>query len=187
MQLRLFALALLLSACPAPDPKKGIDPANAPEALLDYNQFVCFVQPVLIRRCSFLACHGNPQHAFRVYSPGKLRLNDDGTRNGRDSTLTNDESDRNFQSASGLVLTATPEERAMPNVQKILLLGKPLARRAGGAEHHGIGVFPVFPARSTAEDFEFGALVDWVRGAAQPKPLDPSCQDLFDSLGLTPK
>src|SRR5262249_38254510 len=134
-----------------------------------------------------LACHGNPQHAFRVYSPGKLRLADDGTRNGRDSPLTNDESSLNFQSTSGLVLTATAEERAQPNLQKVLLLGKPLARRAGGAEHHGIGVFPVFPARDTAEDPEFAALVDWVRGAAQPKPLEPSCQDLFDNLGLTPR
>jgi hypothetical protein len=178
-----WLLLLLLSGCPAPDPNKGIDP----NAQLDYNYFVCNAQPVLIRRCSYLACHGNPQHALRVYSPGKLRLTDDGTRNGRDSGLTANEVDLNFQSASGLALTATAEERAAPNLQKVLLLGKPVARRAGGAEHHGVGIFPVFPARSLSDDVEFAALVQWVQGAVQPKPLEKACQDIFDTMGLQPR
>jgi hypothetical protein len=184
---RAFLALALLCACPSPDPKQGIDPANQPDALLDYNDFVCNVQPVLIRRCSYLGCHGNPQHAMRLYSPGKLRAADDGTRNGRDGMLSGIEVELNFQSASGLVLTATPAERAAPNLQKVLLLGKPLARRAGGAEHHGVGIFPVFPAKTIGEDLEFAALVAWVQGAKLTQPLDSACQSVFQTMGLTPR
>jgi hypothetical protein len=182
-----LALVLLLCGCPTPDPTKGINPNNQPDALLDYNYFVCNVEPVLVRHCSYLACHGNPLHAFRVYSPGKLRLTDDGTRNGRDSGLSSNEVELNFQSASGLVLSATPEERALPDFQKVLLLGKPLARRSGGAEHHGVGIFPYYPARNIADDTEFAALVQWVQGSVQTTPLDANCQGVFDSMGLQPK
>ena len=187
---RALAFCLLLAAgCPAPPASQGLDPANDPNTstILDYNQFVCSVMPVVIRRCSYLACHGNPLHAFRVYSPGKLRLVDDGTRNGRDGMLTANEVQLNFESASGLVLTATAAERMAPDLQKVLLLGKPLKRSAGGAEHHGVGIFPVYPAKSTAEDLEFTALVQWVQGTAQPKPVDSACMDVFSNLGLTPR
>jgi len=180
-----LAFLLLLAGCPALDPAQGINTQSDP--ILDYNFFVCSAQPVLIRRCSYLACHGNPQHAFRLYSAGKLRLTDDGTRNGRDSVLSAAEVDLNFQSATGLVATATPQERALPDVQKVLLLGKPLARRAGGAEHHGVGIFPVFPAATPADDPEWNALVQWVQGAAQAKPLDQACQQIFDTMGLQPR
>jgi hypothetical protein len=177
-------LLLLLAGCPAPDPSKGIDPAGA---ALDYNYFVCNVQPVLIRHCSYTACHGTLTHALRVFSPGKLRLVDDGTRNLRDSGLTADEVQTNFESASGLVLTATPDERARPDLQKVMLLGKPLARRAGGAEHHGVGIFPAWPAREIGDDVEFAALVQWVQGSVQAKPLDKACQAVFDTMGLQPR
>jgi hypothetical protein len=185
---RALALSLLLLAgCPSPPASEGLNPANNPDSLLDYNQFVCTVMPVLIRRCSYLGCHGNPLHAFRVYSPGKLRLADDGTRNSRDGALTASEVELNFQSASGLVLTATPQERAAPDLQKVLLLGKPLKRSAGGGEHHGVGIFPVYPAKSTAEDLEFSALVQWVQGLAQPRPVDSACADVFNNLNLMPR
>ena len=69
----------------------------------------------------------------------------------------------------------------------MLLLGKPLARREGGAEHHGIAIFPAYPAKTLSEDLEFITLVQWVQGASQPKPLDSACQSVFDTLGLQPK
>ena len=181
---RALLFLTLLCGCPTPDPAKGI---QSTADSLDYNYFVCNVQPVLARRCSYLACHGNPQHALRVYSPGKLRLTDDGTRNGRDGLLTADEVNLNFQSAAGLVITASPQDRAAPDVQRVLLLGKPLARREGGAEHHGVAIFPVFPAQHIADDPEFIALVQWVQGVQQPKPLDSDCQTIFDNLGIQPR
>jgi hypothetical protein len=181
---RAFLFLTLLCGCPTPDPAKGIQ--STPDSL-DYNYFVCNVQPVLARRCSYLACHGNPQHALRVYSPGKLRLGDDGTRNGRDGLLIADEVNLNFQSAAGLVLTATSQQRALPDLQKVLLLGKPLARREGGAEHHGVAIFPVYPAKTVSDDAEFLGLVSWVQGAQQPKPLDSACQAVFDNLGIQPR
>jgi hypothetical protein len=185
--LRAFAFVVLLAGCPATNPSQGIAPGNDPDTLLDYNYFVCNVQPVLIRRCSYLACHGNAHHALRLYSPGKLRLVDDGTLSGRDATLTANEVELNFQSAAGLVLTASASERMRPDFQKVLLLGKPLARRAGGAEHHGVGIFPVYPAQTIQEDPEFTALVQWVQGVKQPTPLDQSCTDMFNNLNLTPR
>jgi hypothetical protein len=179
-----IAFLLLLAGCPALDPSQGFDPNAQP---LDYNYFICDAQPVLIRRCSYFACHGNPQHAFRLYSPGKLRLTDDGTRNTRDSQLSSDEVQANYQSAMGLVLSSTPEQRALPDVQHVLLLGKPLARRAGGSEHHGVGIFPVFPAQNPADDPEWNALVQWVQGSAETKPLRMDCQNIFDTMGLQPQ
>jgi hypothetical protein len=64
------------------------------------------------------------------------------------------------------------------------LLAKPLARRAGGAEHHGVGVFPVYPAQTLADDPEWNQLVAWVSGAFQPVPVDSDCATMFDNLGL---
>jgi hypothetical protein len=193
----ILLAALLLGACPAPDPNKGLGTTPPPDQLLDYNQFVCAVQPVLIRRCSFLACHGNPDHALRIYSPGKLRIDDSGKRNDRDAVLNKDEVELNFQSASGLVLSASADARAAPDLQQVLLLGKPVARRAGGAEHHGVGVFPVYPAHDLSDDPEFLALANWVGGAKQPtavdpatqqvKVTDPACAQMFMILGLSPR
>jgi hypothetical protein len=179
-----LAFVLLLAGCPAPDPSQGIDPTAM---ALDYNFFVCNVQPVLVRHCSYLACHGNPQHALRIYSPGKLREQDDGTRDTRDAILTADEVTHNYQSAMGMVLTATPAQRALPDVQHVQLLGKPLARRAGGAEHHGIGIFPYYPAQQPSDDNEWNSLVAWVQGSTQSKPLSADCQMIFDTMGLMPQ
>jgi hypothetical protein len=181
--MRIAFLLLLSTGCPRSDLNQAVDPNDQ----LDYNFFVCNVQPVLMRRCSYLACHGTAQHALRLYSPGKLRLTDDGTRNTRDSGLSADEVQLNYRAASGMVLTATPAQRAQPDVQAVLLLGKPLARRAGGGEHHGVGIFPAYPAFDPADDPEWNALVQWVQGAVAEKPLKQECQDVFDTMGLQPR
>ena len=99
-----YVLAILgigVAGCPAPDPQGGLPQVPLQQAL-DYNEFVCGVQPVLVKRCSYLACHGNPDHAFRVYSPGKLRLLGAETRAKRSAPLSTDEVSRNFESASSV-------------------------------------------------------------------------------------
>ncbi len=187
----LVAGALLvvvaLAGCPALDPKQGLATTGSPDSFLDYDQFVCTVEPVLIRRCSYLACHGNADHALRLYSPGKLRQVDPGTRNGRDGLLTDSEVELNFQSVSGLLYGATTAQRAQPDLQHIPLLGKPLKASFGGAEHHGVGIFPAYPAQTLADDAEWQPLVAWVGGAKQPSPVDAACAQVFTLMGLQPR
>lgn len=156
MKLRLAAVALAvgLAGCPANDPSKGLTPAS-PDTTLDFDDFVCKAQPVLIKRCSYLACHGNAQHALRIFSVGKLRKGETSTRMQRDSPLTAEEVQLNFESAIGLTLSANPVQRAQLDVQSIPLLLKPLAARFGGSEHHGVAVFPTWPNQDLASDSEW--------------------------------
>ncbi len=187
VRLLAAAVAVALCGCPTPDPAGGLTTASPPDQFLDYNQFVCAVEPVLIRRCSYLGCHGNADHALRIYSPGKLRLGDVSTRAARDAQLTSDEVERNFESASGLVYGSSNTARTTPIISEVPLLSKPLAARAGGAEHHGIGIFPVFPITTIDQDQEWQALVAWVGGAKQPSPVSADCSMLFSNMGLTPR
>ena len=180
-------VVLTLAGCPALDPKQGLATTGSPDAFLDYNAFVCNVEPVLVRRCSYLACHGNADHALRLYSPGKLRQTDDGTRDGRDARLTAAEVELNFESVSGLLYAASAAERMQADVQHIPLLGKPLKASFGGAEHHGVGIFPVYPATTLADDADWQALIGWVGGHKQSSPVDADCQTVFTMMGLTPR
>lgn len=182
---RLALLVLLAAGCPSPDPSQGALTTTQPDQFLDYNAFVCNVMPTLVNRCSYLACHGNPDHALRVYSPGKLRLIPAQTRRDRDSPLTPDEVERNFESASGIVLSTTPADRNPPNWQKVLIMGKPLKAAYGGAEHHGVGIFPVPPYTDPGQDPEFKALANWVEGGKVTQPLTGECAAIFKSLKLT--
>jgi hypothetical protein len=179
-------LLILLAGCPAPDPSQGLQ-TTQPDQFLDYNTFVCTVMPTLVNRCSYLACHGNPDHALRVYSPGKLRLVPTQTRQDRDAAMTPDEVERNFESASGIVLAAAPADRNPPNWEKVLIMGKPLKAAYGGAEHHGVGIFPVPPYVSPDQDPEFKALANWVEGNKLTAPLGTECAAIFNALKLTPR
>jgi hypothetical protein len=186
--LRAFvvAAAVALAGCPAPDNAHGLVTTAPPAQLLDYNEFVCEVQPVLVRHCSFLGCHGNADHALRIYSPGKLRLDDSGaTRAARDGKLSADEVMRNFESAVGTVYFAQPADRQSPN-DKVPLLSKPARASVGGAEHHGVGIFPVFPAQDLAHDPEWTALSSWVAGK-KATGSEAACADMFTKLGLKPQ
>lgn len=180
------ALTFAAAGCPAPDPKSGLQSAPVDSAL-DYNQFVCAAQPVLIKRCSYLACHGNATHALRLYSPAKLRQMDDGVRDDRDTKLTADEVEANFEAAAGILADTTAQQRQQPDLQQVLLLGKPLQAAFGGAEHHGVGIFPAWPAKTLQDDPDWQALAGWVAGAKQPSPVDANCQKLFTFMGLTPR
>ena len=169
--MRSLIFLIFVGGCTRLDPAGGLAvPA------LDYDEFVCAVQPVLVKRCSYIACHGHPDHALRLFSPGKLREGDTVTRAQRDAPLTAHEIELNFQSAVGLASQPT------------LLLQKPVKAVFGGGEHHGVGVFPSDPdAHALADDPEWHALADWVGGKAQPRPVTADCQQTFDTLGLTPR
>ena len=181
----LLVCAVALVGCPAPDNAHGLVTTAPPAQLLDYNEFVCEVQPVLIRRCSFLGCHGNSDHALRVFSPGKLRLVDSTTRAARDATLSKDEVMRNFESATGTVYAAQPSDRQSPD-DRVPILLKPTRASFGGSEHHGVGIFPAYPAQDLAHDAEYQALAAWVAGKTATGK-EQACADMFMKLGLTPQ
>jgi hypothetical protein len=187
----LLPAAVLVGGCPAPDPAGGLTTTSPPAQFLDYNQFVCTVQPVLVKRCSYLACHGNANHALRIYSPGKLRFGDSSTRIQRDAQLTQQEVDLNFQSAAGVVYNTSSSDRTTPT-QRVLLLEKPVKAIAGGSEHHGVGIFPTpdpktGQPRTLAQDDEWQPLSAWVAGAKQPSPVSADCAMTFSNLGLNPR
>lgn len=184
--LGFVAAALALTGCPALDSSRGLVTTDPPAQVLDYNEFVCAVQPVLIRRCSYLGCHGNVDHALRIYSPGKLRLGAAETRLLRDARLTADEVERNFQSTVGTVYASSAADRQNWN-DHVPLLTKATAARVGGAEHHGVGIFPVPPAQDLARDPEWQALSAWVTGKKESSPPSADCAALFASMGLVPR
>ena len=64
-----LAIAMSVSACNAITNERVADPAAA----LSEPVFRCNVEPILVRQCSYTACHGIAGAALRVYSPGKLR------------------------------------------------------------------------------------------------------------------
>ena len=178
-------MTLALAGCPAPDNAHGLVTTGAPSSLLDYNEFVCEAQPALIRHCSFLACHGQANHALRVYSPGKLRQVATTDRASRDGMLSAAEVMLNFESATGTVYDATAAERASPDDHVPILL-KPTRASFGGSEHHGVGIFPVYPAADLQHDAEYQALAAWV-GGKTATGMEPDCAAMFMQLGLTPQ
>ncbi len=182
-----LAFVVAVAGCPAPDNTHGIVTTALPAQLLDYNEYVCEVQPVLIKRCSYFGCHGNSQHALRVYSPGKLRLNDNpmASRATRDQMLSADEVFRNFESATGTVYAAQPSDRQSPD-DHVPILVKPVRAAFGGSEHHGVGIFPVAGAMDLEHDTEYQALAAWV-GGKKATGTEPACADMFMKLGLKPQ
>jgi hypothetical protein len=182
-----FVILLALPGCPAPDNTHGLVTTAPPAQLLDYNEFVCEVQPVLIKRCSFLGCHGNADHALRVYSAGKLRLVDSAlaTRESRDAKLSADEVMRNFESATGTAYFAQPIDRQFPD-DRVPILMKPTRAKFGGSEHHGVGIFPAYPAPDLAHDADYAALAAWV-GGKKATGAETNCADMFTKLGLKPQ
>lgn len=143
---RVRACGLLLltaAACNAQDPSRGIAQDAIDEAF-DFNGYVCDAMPVLVRRCASLACHGSPQHALRVYAPGKLRAGDITDRDAREAPLTIAEINGNFASSTGVLRAASADQRRALELEVLPLLRAPLSRAFGGDSHHGLAIFPVF-------------------------------------------
>ena len=187
MRALTVAIVVALAGCPAPDNSHGLVTTAPPAQLLDYNEFVCEVQPVLIRHCSFLGCHGNAEHGLRIYSPGKLRLDDSAvTRAARDALLSETEIIRNFESATGTVYFAQPADRTSPTpTDRVPLLSKPTRASFGGAEHHGVGIFPT-GMFTLDTDPEYLLLAAWVAGK-KATGKEMACADMFTKLGIMPK
>lgn len=129
-----------------------IEPARF--AKRDFRQFQREVYPVLLRDCSFPACHGAPARFMRVWGPGRTRLpNEDGTIPEPFDTPTLAEQQASF----GLALSMI-EERDLVHS---LLLRKPLSVEAGGAGHRGVDSYGRDVYRTT-QDSGYVTLARWV-------------------------
>lgn len=100
-------------------------PVPLPDA--DYDGFVRDVQPVLVG-CANPSCHGSADRPLEIYAPRRHRLDPEQVH--RDTPLTDEELERNFDRARALLVDiAAPEDSP--------LLHEPLAIEAGGSEHGG--------------------------------------------------
>lgn len=82
------------------------------------------VVPILQRDCGFHTCHGAEERFYRIYGPGRARLDPETLAY---DGLTGEEASASFTSALSMIDARHLEES--------LLLRKPLAVEAGGAEH----------------------------------------------------
>jgi hypothetical protein len=101
---------------------------------LDESVFKCKIEPILIRDCSYVACHGEAGFPLRIYSIGKLRLDPSPDQMSRTKPITVAEEHANFLSASGFAWNGVaPVDN--------LLLRKPLPTSEGGYEHKGNAIY----------------------------------------------
>ena len=133
----------------------GCDASSVRSGLpnLDEGVFESQVYPILARDCGFPACHGTNERAFRVFSPGRARLNEM-------TLLSEAPTSEEIRDALGRSLSMLADA---PRVEESLLLRKPLATSAGGAAHGGVDTFGrnVYPDRS---DPAWQTLADWAEG-----------------------
>ncbi len=157
---RGLVLMVLVVACSQSDLS---DPA--PPAQLDEAYFRCKVQPVLVARCSFLACHGDPGRPYRLFARQQLRLGVQARDRG--IALTEAETRANYSATVELALEGLGD-RSDP-----LLLAKPLDEDGGGYFHRGREMYRGPDAFASREDADYKTLADWTTGAK----ADPGCPD----------
>jgi len=130
-------------------------PAPDPAASLNEMVFDCSVQPILVRQCSYNACHGvtgatGTGAPLRVYSPGKLRATPSMTIDDLIAPLTMDEQHANFESAAAFAWDTT-------SVDDNWLLRKPLPSSDGGYEHKGGAIW-----QGGTKDTQYVAIRAWL-------------------------
>ncbi len=128
--------------------------APAPSAGLNEAVFRCSVEPVLVRQCSYTACHGVAGSALRVYSPGKLRASPPADIDAAIAPLSEAEHHANFLSASGFAF-------ATPDPVDNLLLRKTLPETERGYEHVGGAIF------TTTGDAQWMVIDAWLSGSGR--------------------
>jgi hypothetical protein len=121
-----------------------------PEA--DIASFALTAYPVLLRDCAFPACHASSERFFQVFGPGRVRL-DPSTDSFAEATP--DEIAYSMERARSMLV---------PEVERSLLLRKPLETAAGGMFHkgadaHGRNVY----ADTAAPGYQ--ALLAWARAS----------------------
>ncbi len=127
----------------------------------DLAVFRADVYPVLLRDCSFAACHGGDHRFFQVYGPRRSRLL---STTKPEERATDDEIQRTYERARSMLVGADTLENAP-------LLSKPLEVGSGGQGHKGVDDYGrnVYASRS---DPGYLVLFSWAHTqASNPQPL----------------
>jgi hypothetical protein len=151
MRLQLIAVAAAATLAGCLDDERIAQPPS-----LDREVFDAEVYPLLLRDCGFPACHGSPDRFFRVFGPGRTRL--DGSSSLYDPP-TDAEREAAFDRARSMLA-------AVPDPAQSLLLRKPLEESAGGGAHLGLDALGrnVYPS---TEDPSWRTIAAWA-GASSP-------------------
>lgn len=142
----LALFASLLLACQADEP--------VPLSPLDRTYYESCVEPIVVKRCGMLACHGNADRFYRVFSRNRFRIDKDPAK--RDAVITEEERTFNYEAAIAMV---DPQD-----LDKSLLLMKPLDGDRGGYIHDGATEFNQGDVFVDEEDPEFQILSKFARG-----------------------
>jgi hypothetical protein len=124
-------------------------------------QFSEEVMPVLLRDCGFHTCHGSAERFYRVWGPGRLRLN---PMTRAFDPLTGPELEASYNMAVSMINPGDPKLS--------LLLRKPLAREAGGSTHGGADPLGRNVYR-VPTDPGYAALQRWVDSIVGAAPVAP--------------
>jgi hypothetical protein len=139
--LALGLLGVALPACDAPETTQVPAP--------DYDAFERDVHPILLRDCGFPACHGSEERQFRVYGPGRLRLDPEADF---DDEATSEEVWLSYQRARSMLVSEGDVERS-------LLLRKTLPDSGHqGVDALGRSVY------ASADDPSYQILLQWAGG-----------------------
>ena len=141
-RLGLCAVLGTLGACA--DPGEGVHVADR-----EFPEFQR-IYPILLRDCGFSTCHGSEDRFFKVWGPGRARLDSE--------TAAFDPTTGNEASASFTIALSMLDDE---HPERSLLLRKPLAVEAGGAPHGGVDRFGRDIYR-TANDAGYLAIARWV-------------------------
>ncbi len=128
------------------------DPFELPELNIHY--YRCRVEPVLVKRCAFVACHGTDERPLRLYAPHRMRQ--DGSRAG--SSLTPVETEANYDAARGF---AGYEETIT------LLLTKGLDVANGGAYHEGATLYGGGDVFTQLDEPGYQTIAAWLNDSGQ--------------------
>jgi hypothetical protein len=122
----------------------------------DAEVFEAEVYPVLLRDCAFSGCHGDSQRFFRIYGPGRTRI-DDSLENY--DPPTEREVEHTYERARSML-------RGVRGIDDSLFLRKPLDSSEGGAGkgHQGTDVWGHNVYRSK-DDLAYQTLVKWAQSA----------------------
>lgn len=114
----------------------------------DAEMFQLEVYPVLLRDCGFPACHGKPARFFRVFGPGRTRLQPEQTQ--LFAPATGEEIEEAYYRASSMLTHEGDIEQAP-------LLRKPLEAGHAGSDEWGNNVY------RSARDPGYATLSAWAR------------------------
>jgi len=142
---------LLLASC-ALEPLPA-DPPAPSRAVFD-----TVIYPILARDCGFPACHGSSDRFFRVFGPGRARLDEETALT---DVVTPGELAASYDRARSMLSGASSAESS-------LLVRKPLEVDLGGAPHmgvdqHGRDVY------SSENSQGYIALLEWARAGGLPE------------------